>query len=238
MLGRTRSLKFKLFGALFLAGSVSSLFASSTLPSCSTASLASYVTSTANGGGCAIGILDYYNVSYLPGTNAPASSNIQVTPGTAGFSFGPVTAAPGQTVQFEIDYQIFIDPAPVITGDDLKLDPPSGDITVTEYFCNDLPFNPGPGAPTCLGGSSAQSLTVGNGNAYPSEATIAFAPPASRFQEVEIVFTLVGGTNGASFDGLDSASILNTVPEPASFGFALLGLAGFAGYKLRKRHSR
>jgi hypothetical protein len=237
-LGLKNTFLFKLVISLFVAGSFSALFAGSTIPVCLSDTVANYVTTTANPpatGGCAIGILDYYNLTYHPITNAPLASNINVAPLGAGFTFGPVSAAPGQTVSFEIDYDIFIDPAPIITGDSLGLDV-TGNITVTEFFCNDSQYI---GSGLCLGSHPAQSLTVGNGNGLPNSATIAFAQPATTSQQVGIVFTLVGGTGGASFDGLNAASIVTGIPEPSSFGSALIGLLALAGgYKLRKRHNR
>ena len=68
-------------------------------------------------GGCAVGILDYYNFTYIPLINGPLASTIAVAPTAgSGFTFGPVTAAPGQEVKFEIDYDMVIDPAPIVTG--------------------------------------------------------------------------------------------------------------------------
>jgi hypothetical protein len=242
LLGRTSSFTLKLIIFLVALGSVSTLFAGgvNVPPDCTAGNLASYISLTMNPpatGGCAIGILDYYNVSYnkySQGTNAPSASNIAVAPEGTGFTFGPVSAAPGQIVSFEIDYEIFIDPAPVITGDSLRLDV-SGDITITEYFCNDLVYI---GNGLCTGSHPAQMLQVGNGNGLPNSATIDFGTNSARAsQQVGIVFTLNGGLNGASFDGLDSASIVSGVPEPASLGFTIVGLLTLAGgYKLRKRH--
>jgi hypothetical protein len=224
---------------LLVAGSFSAIFATSTLPSCSTASLANYISTTANPpatGGCAIGVLDYYNMSYLPGSNAPAASAISVTPSGAGFSFGPVTAAPGQTVQFEIDYDIFIDPAPVITGATDGLDV-TGSVLVTEFFCNDLAYV---GNGLCLGSTPAVSLSVGTPDTgFPFTNSIVFAHPATVSQEVGIVFTLKGGAGGASFDGLNSASIVSGVPEPTPAAGLLLGLfALVGGYRLKKQRTR
>jgi len=86
---------------------------------------------------------------------------------------------------------------------------------------------------------SADVLQVGNGNGLPNTASITFTDPATTSQEVGIVFTLVGGTSGASFDGLNSATVLTGVPEPASIAFTLFGFATLAGgYKLRKRSNR
>ena len=233
IVGRKRSISIKLCLSLLVAGSYSAIFAVSTLPSCSTASLANYISTTANPpatGGCAIGILDYYNMSYIPGSNAPAASTVSVTPSGSGFSFGPVTAAPGQTVQFEIDYDIFIDPAPVITGDDMGLDV-TGSVQVTEYFCNDVSYV---GNGLCLGSTPALSLSVGTPDTgLPENASIVFAHPATVSQYVGIVFTLKGGAGGASFEGLDTASVISGVPEPASAAGFLAGVLALAGgYRL------
>ena len=144
---------------------------------------------------------------------------------STGFSFGPVSAAAGTTVQFEVDYDLVIDPAPVITGDKLRLDPPTGNVVVTEYFCNDLDYVY---TGSCNFSIQPESLTVGTpGTGLPSSASISFNPAADRSQQVGILFTLTGGTSGASFDGLDSSSTLvypgvSPVPEPppaASFSW-------------------
>lgn len=238
-MGRKRSISIKLCLCLLVAGSFSSILAVSTLPSCSTASLANYIGTTSNPpatGGCAIGILDYYNMSYVPGSNAPAASAIGVTPSGSGFSFGPVTAAPGQTVQFEIDYDIFIDPVPEITGDNMGLDV-TGSVQVTEYFCNDVSYV---GNGLCLGSTPAVSLSVGTPDTgLPLTNSIVFAHPATVSQYVGIVFTLKGGTGGASFDGLNSASIVTGVPEPASAAGFLVGILALAGgYRLKRQRTR
>lgn len=239
-MGRVNFPALRLLLSLAIAASVSTAFAGSTLPDCLTGSLGGYISQTANPpatGGCAIGDLDYYNFSYLRGSNAPAASAIAVTPLATGFSFGPVTAAAGQTVQFEIDYDLFIDPAPIITGDKLGLDPPTGNVVVTEYFCNDVSYV---GSGLCLGSRPAPSLTVGTpGTGYPSSASIVFNPPATVSEEVGIVFTLTGGATGASFDGLDSTSVVvYSAPEPPAAGGLLLGMGFLALLKRgRTRHS-
>lgn len=230
-LGRINFLALKLLLSLAVAGSLSTAQAGSVLPTCSTDNLADYINLTANPpttGGCAIGILDYYDFSYHPVSEvAPAASSIQVTPLATGFSFGPVTAAPGQTVEFEIDYDLVIDPAPIITGDKLGIDPPTGNVQVTEYFCNDLTYVY---TASCEFGIQPESLTVGTpGTGFPSDASIVFTRPASRSQQVGILFTLTGGATGASFDGLDSSSVVvYGTPEPPAAVTLLLGLAFLA----------
>ena len=112
MLGRNHLVSLKLLFSLLAVGSISTIFGGVVeLPACGADTLAGYVTNTATpAGGCVTGVLDYFNFSYHPITNAPLASSINVAPFETGFSFGPVSAAPGQTVSFEIDYQIFIDP--------------------------------------------------------------------------------------------------------------------------------
>jgi hypothetical protein len=234
-------LGLKLLLALFAAGSFSSLFATGNFPACVSGTVASYIAVTANppaSGGCANGVLDYFDFKYIAGSNAPDASNIAVAPLGTGFTFGPVTAAPNETVQFEIDYDIVIDPAPIITGGRLRLDPPTGDVTVTEFFCNDTQYI---GGGLCLGSIPAQSLTVGTpGTNFPDTASISFDPTAKVSQQVGIVFTLNGGVTGASFDGLDSVSVVVvSAPEPATAPGLLLGLLALAaGYKLKKQRNR
>jgi hypothetical protein len=224
LLGRVNFLPVKLLLAFIVAGSLSAVFGAAVLPSCAVGNVAGYARDTSYpGGGCAIGILDYYDFSYHPLSNAPLASAIGVSPEASGFSFGPVSAAPGQTVEFEIDYDIVIDPAPIITGDKLGLDPPKGNVVVTEFFCNDVEYV---FSGSCLG-SNALSLTVGTpGTNYPSSAQITFSKPATTSEQVGILFTLVGGTTGASFDGLDSTSVVVTssVPEPPAAAALLLGV--------------
>jgi hypothetical protein len=241
--GRRHLFALKLLVPFLVLGSFSTTFASSTLPSCGSASLATYVTNNVYpAGGCAIGVLDYYNFSYTMG-NGPAATALDVAPTASGFNFSlfggaPIKAAPGQTVSFEIDYQIVIDPAPIISGGDLRLDPPTGNVIITEYYCNDITFDSG--TKTCLGGATPDTLTLNSFNGVPSSASVVFSvDPARKFQDVGIVFTLNGGTTGASFDGLDADSaVLTLSPEPASAAGVSLGLLTLAGgYKLRKRRN-
>jgi len=232
---RVNFLGLKFLLSLAIAGSVSTAFAGPVLPNCGADTLQNYITLTANPpttGGCAIGILDYYDFSYHLVSGGLQASSIAVTPLSTGFSFGalsgPVSVAAGQTLQFEIDYDLVVDPAPIITGDKLKIDPPQGDVTITEYFCNDLTYMY---TGSCEFGFQPQSLTVGSPDSnYPSQASIAFDPPATT-QQVGILFTLVGGANGASFDSLDSSSTVEegsfvvSTPEPPAAASLLVGLA-------------
>jgi len=240
---RNRSLwPLKLVCAFLAGGAISTVLATpGAFPSCTADNLADYISNTTEPpatGGCAIGVLDYIDFSYHPFSNAPLASAIQVAPSGQGFTFGPITAPAGQTVQFEIDYDIVIDPSPIITGGDMSLDPPTGDVIVTQRYCNDVAYEFQTG--TCLGGLPPETLTVGTpGTGFPSSASITFVHPATTSENVGILFTLTGGATGASFDGLDSTSIISGVaPEPASAASLLFGLLALGGgYKLRKQRN-
>jgi hypothetical protein len=223
-LGRVNFLALKWLFAFSVAGSVSTLFGSTSYPPCITDTLQDYISTTANPpttGGCSIDGLSYFDFSYHLVTGSLQASSILVTPGASGFSFGPVSTAAGQNLQFEIDYDIVTDPAPIITGDKLGLDV-TGSVTATEYFCNDLTYVY---SGSCEFGFKPATLTVGSpATGLPSSATITFNPPATT-QQVGILFTLTGGANGASFNGLDSESVLSSVPEPPAAAGVLLGMA-------------
>jgi hypothetical protein len=209
------------------------------LATCGTASLSDYqANSVFPGGGCAIGILDYYTFSYHPTSNAPLESSIVITPTGQGFSFTlaggvPFTASAGQVVQFEIDYNILIDPAPIVDGADFSVDPPSGNVVITGFFCNDSQYVY---SGSCFG-SSVETLTVGTQAPLSPTASITFVNPATRFEEVGILFTLNGP---ASFDGLDAtSSVLNITPEPGTAASLILGLLAIAGgCRLKKPRKR
>jgi len=229
---------FKSVLPIIFALSAVSLFGSTigTTP-CGTGTLAGYESSYAPPSlGCSIGVLDYSNFTYVALQNAPSASSIEVSLSDAGngLSFSQVGGAPiaanGDIVQFAIYYNIFIDPAPVIPGADTHLDPPVGNVSITEYFCNDSVLYPG--TTSCFPPTSpAYSLTVTTAS---PNASVTFNPPAEQYETVGIVFTLNGLTGIASFDGLDTNTDVTIAPEPASF--ALVGLFMLVGgYKLKKR---
>jgi hypothetical protein len=175
--------------ALFVGGACPSAFGTP-LPACGAASLAAYITITSNppaSGGCATGGLDYFNFSYHPVQNAPLASGINVTPT---FSFGPATAAPGQVVNFEIDYLILLDAQLFIRSDSLSLDA-TGNVIATEYFCNDTQYI---GNGLCLGSHPAQSLTVGTPvTGLSPSASMTFAQPVTTSQNVGVVLLYRAG---------------------------------------------
>ena len=207
---------------------------------CGTGTLASYELSYSAPVGCSIGILDYSGFTYHPISNAPAVGAITLTPETGGFSFTqtnglPFSASTGEIVQFEIDYNIIIDPAPILAGADNSIDPPTGNVTITEFFCNDSQYV---FEGTCLTGflsNPVQALSVGTIPPLTLSASIIFSRGATAFQDVGVLFTL-NGTNGPStFDGASADSVvIGDVPEPAACFLAGVGLLA-GSYTLRKR---
>jgi len=225
------------FPAVFLLSAMSVLGSTAGTTPCGTATLATYESSYAPPSlGCSIGVLDYSNFTYEALQNAPSAANLELSPSTSGtgLNFSQVGGAPiaanGDIVQFAIYYNIFIDPAPVIPGADSHLDPPVGNVSITEYFCNDSVLYPG--TTSCFPPTSpAYSLTVTTAS---PNASVTFNPPATQYETVGLVFTLNGLTGVASFDGLDANNDVTIAPEPASF--ALVGLFMLVGgYKLKKR---
>jgi hypothetical protein len=190
--------------------------------------------------------LDYYNFTYHAVSNAPGANEVEVAISDLGngFSFtrvdgAPFTAQLGEIVQFEIDYSIVIDPAPVISRSGMRIDPPTGSVTVAEYVCSDVSYVY---TGLCLGGSP-ETLKVGTPpTGFPDSVSVNLAHPAGTSQGIGLLFTL-DGTNGVStFDGLDTSSTfitLGDVPEPASASILAVGLLALgAGYKLRKQRQR
>ncbi len=230
---------FKRFLPVLFLVSASSVIASSvgTMP-CTTATLQSYETSYAPPShGCSVGILDYSNFSYAALQNAPSTSDVEVSLSSTGqgLSFSQAGGAPfvanGDIIQFAIYYNIAIDPAPVIPGADTHLDPPSGNVSITQYFCNDSVLYPG--TTSCFPSSfPVYSLTVTTAS---PNASVTFNPPAQHFETVGVIFTLDGTNGPASFDGLDSNTTTTALPEPASLLLVGLFMVAGGGYKLNQR---
>jgi hypothetical protein len=227
----------------FLAVGSLALLQANPLTPCAANTLLSYQDNTAfPTNGCSIGVLDYFDFSYHAVSNAPSASAIEVTPSGQGFSFSlvsgaPFTASVGQVVQFEIDYNVLIDPAPILGGGDLSLDPPSGNVSVTEYYCND-------GVYVYTGqcfGIPLEKLTVGTIPPLTLSASLTFANPATRFQETGILFTLDGTNGPSSFDGLDTDLTVVNMPEPNTgrlAGAALASTVILLAARARRRLNR
>jgi hypothetical protein len=131
----------------------------------------------------------------------------------------------GQTATYVIDWFFAIDAGPSASGADLGMDPPFGNVTITQDYCVDS-FITAYGAgssPSCYSGSAPpiQSLTV---TTSLPKASIVFSPQAHDFADVRTIIQLNGGTTGAGFDSLTGRSTINLAPEPGTVLFAFGGL--------------
>jgi hypothetical protein len=234
-----------LVGTLLLAGSA----AATTLPVCTTGTLASYIALDKTGG-CTIGDYSFFRFT-APGPdvtgNAPFAnpSQILVTPeeisqqvgfrvsamvdGTNLFSIPNPTGS--ESVTYHIDY--FFDP-PAAGGGSLSLDPPFGDVTATQQYCLSDVFAGG-----CTLGTQAQ-ISVTTADPF---SRLTFPVPA-LFIDNKIDITLNASPgHPAGFDALTTLYNPNVtpVPEPANTVLTGIGLITFllivyigAGPRVRK----
>lgn len=236
-------------GAALQAGSVSGLACPGT-----PTSLSAYQTNFATfSQRCDVGILSYYDFQFqsLMLTASPVdnfNNLIQVSPSVSGsglfFSSAYVDAASmfaatGLTsVKYAIQY--IVDPAPIIGGEQLSLDPPLGDILITEYVCKDAKFygSIGVSPPTCETGASPYTLTV-----YPPLQyfdTVMFGSSPAALLHVRQIIEI--GMNPSlnpdpytGFDGTGSDQILSNIPEPWNFPLVALGLLGVWNARRKRR---
>ncbi len=139
---------------------------------------------------CANGILNFSNFNFQlfqsSGGTPLTASQVDLSPtpigmgqtGVTGFDItgsdnSPITVAPGQDATYVIDWLFVIDSGPLAGGASLGMDPPFGDVTITQYYCLDSNFQNGPtyngSAPTCttsLEGTTpqVQMLSVSTGH--------------------------------------------------------------------------
>jgi hypothetical protein len=183
------------------------------IPTCSADTLFAYQVAPA--APCAQGIIEYSAFS-LTSFSVPDGSldrlqvarQILVTPNGAGFDFSSplFNVGAGQTATFDIVYSDLVDPAPIEVGATLELDPPFGDITVTQTYST----------PPCE--TASVSLTV---DTLHPVATVMF-PCALTQGTVETDITLVGP---AAFDRVGSQLLLTSIPELSSLWLVGIGLA-------------
>jgi hypothetical protein len=225
-------LALTLTGQVLRAGTVNG----AALSPCTADTLSTYIDGANTG--CSIGVLISTSWGLTAGAGATLNSGqIFVTPSTSqnglggsfsfsaasGFSFG---VGQGQTASYFINYSYFIDPGPILEGAELTLDP--GNVTITQFFCNDMNLvSPGP-SPSCasvnrdqpLGPPQTLTVTTGNPN-----ASIVFNPPALQFGSIETEIALDGTDGPANFDSISSSlRVIDSAPEPATCALALTGL--------------
>jgi len=217
------------------AGTVSALD-----PACQPGTLQSYLNLASQSvPGCSIGILNFDGFTFLSSSGSPdAAADILVTPATNGFGFTQVSGTPFTgPAHYQIGYNFVIDPAPVLDGADLALDPPFGPVVITQYFCLDSTMtsgiNPSGSANVVCNGRIAtpQSLTVTPQNPF---ASIVFDPIA-RIGGSILTDIQIGA--GGQFDGVTGDAHVTgspATPEPVSAALLLSGLA-WIGLKKRSK---
>ena len=226
------------------------LQANSTFSPCVPGSVAAY--EQLSGGACTVGILVFSNFNFSNAGNATvldSASDITLTPTAGGFVFtqtsnlpiAPPIQTPLGTAIYNIGWHFFIDPGPVASGANLDMDPPFGDATVTQYFCNDssLSQDTANSTPFCFQNTfvgvsdvgfspTPQSLTVHNPS--PLHASVVFNPPATLFGD-ELTHIVLNGPAG--FDSVTGTlNVVGAVPEPAT---ALLSLGSLVCMALVRR---
>jgi len=244
-----------------LVALASSLQAGNLASACLAGTLAQYEALTPSGNfnvpfECSVGILNYTYFSSSTNLNA---ADVEVTPVTGlnglagGFALSPIgsvvgtpndpfNVAAGTSVTYDLDWFFIIDSGPVASGASIGLDPPFGDVTITQNYCTDSffenvgntleCFTPPTAGPPSSFISSPQTLqvtTLGNSCEVSCSDTILFNPPALSFASVdtEISLTGVAGTQGSGFDeetALPTIIPPPSVPEPVT---SLLALGGF-----------
>jgi hypothetical protein len=171
-----------------------------------------------------------FSTSFSMGQMGLNPSQIQVKPATGPSSvgfliMGSFTADIGKSATYVFSY--FVDPPPIIHGEQVTLDP-FGDVTLVTDLC----ITPFPCAP----GNSLGTLTATTANPM-AMGTFPQDQPALG---VRNTLTLIGGNIGANSAGFDNVTLLTSMPEPSTIllgGSGLLGLLAFR-WRAKRRKSR
>jgi hypothetical protein len=226
-------------------------------PDCTAGTLQSYIQSSGCilGGGSG-GVVVFSGFAFPTPQVSPDDtpvevldpSQIELTPASSGlggsFDFsGDFFAPAGDTVTYDIDYFLLIDPGPILGGGRLLLDP-TGDVSVTESICADSFFaTDSSGASVCqtntqngLVDSVPQSLLVDNSNPpFSLSDQIDLNPPAFDFATVETEIVLTGGDTGASSGGVVEGDNVYSAPEPVA---SLLCFGGLIAIGIFRRYNK
>jgi hypothetical protein len=208
-----------------------------------------------NNGSCELGggnggILVFSNFTFSSSsTGSPTildASQITVTPDPqglgGGFIFGGFNLAPvgvGQTANYDIEYSYFIDAGPVSSGADIGMDPPFGNVSITESICADSVFVVGTPNLECEIPNdpfAPQTFSIDDTNPPASWTNhLDLDPIVMSFASIDDTISLGGGSGGAGFDNLTATStVVNPTPEPLTL---LTTLGGLLAIGLLRRRS-
>jgi hypothetical protein len=215
------------------------------IPVCTTSSLSAYIALNTTGG-CTVGDLTFLRFTAptptITGSPTVASdSQIILTPiltaDGGGFAFSAssgdtnlfsISSPSGTTsVTYYINYSV--DPAPVVAGSDLTLDPPFGNVSVTQVYCTSdvLVDN------CALGVESQQTVTTASTN-----SSITFPDPSSFVDIATDISLSATPGNPAGFDSINasvSTAAVTNVPEPSSVLMLSAGSLALLSL-LRRKH--
>jgi len=225
-------------------------------PVCTPGTLASYQAMT---GDCRIGIELFMAFQFNDtGTGTAigslySNSAIEVTPvsysdnASAGFTFSlasgqPLSVSSGGTAQYNIQYEFSLQIDPVATNADLGMDPPFGNVTINQYYCEDaaLNFNGPNGGPNCTYPANIAVLnfaptvlTVNDTNPPVSWFTgnVELNPKINNFANVLTTINLDGTVGTAGFDSVTGSAFIDDfypAPEPSTIVLVAGGLLAIA----------
>ncbi|NDJ10053.1 MAG: PEP-CTERM sorting domain-containing protein [Acidobacteriia bacterium] len=208
---------------------------------------ASFGTYAASGYRCTLGAVDVFNFELYTvdaaGTPTVAGSGLLNTifvdptwSASTGIAQVIVAGFTGMVVdRFTTEawmIRFTIDPPPVVSGEDMSLDPPFGIIQGTQSYCADGLFNT---SGVCSSGTGGLA-TFGIG----TPAQLRFTSPLATLDTMTTIRLNPGLNTPSGFDGVvfDIYTTQGTIPEPGTWLMMAtgLGLAGL-GRSLRTRAS-
>ncbi len=226
---------FSIAGIIAVLASASVLHAQS--GACIPGTLASF---EALANGCSVGIDDFTGFRATGGLDA---TKVEVTPvpaagGGGGFELSALNTsvfavAAGNTAIYDVFWDLFVDAGPEASSASIGMDPPMGNVTLTQDYCTNSTFN---SDGVCSGGivqslsvSSPPCLTDPITDPTDCQSTLDFNPFLDS-AGVKTIIDLNGvdTTDGSSFDGVTgtAANTDTSTPEPITSVLTLAGLLG------------
>src|ERR1700733_4556689 len=229
----TLLLSMTLLTALVLHGE-----ASTAVGPCAAGTLLSYEDNTSGcelgGGSGGILVFSAFTFSLSSSSGSPVildASEITVTPDPeglgGGFTFGGFaggTVFTGQTATYNINYSYFIDAGPVSSGADIGMDPPFGNVSITEAICADSIFDPSAPGECEVPGDPFAPQTFSIDVANPSNH-LDLDPVVTMSADIENTIFLDVTSTSSGFDSLTATStVVSPTPEPLTLLTTLGGL--------------
>jgi len=143
-----------------------------------------------------------------------------------GFGFllhGNFVVGPGVNESYVLSY--FVDPPPIIHGEQIDLDPFGSVSLITDLCITEFP---------CAPANSLGKLTATTANTM---ASIMF-PSSQATLGVQNTLTLNGGTSGANSQGFDNITLIPAdadMPEPSTILLSASGLLGLLAFRSRAK---